>query len=155
MARVPAFRKVYDGARRQLTPVMCPARVAHSLPETDLNLKTALDFSLVTGTAGHVRLLYWGLLLGLILPGINFVAGGFAWYANGKGDDLTRSHYANQFSIFWKSVIYVLVGLVLTYFLFGVLIIMATIVWYILRVRRGLQALGKAEPPANPDSWLL
>jgi uncharacterized membrane protein len=44
---------------------------------------------------------------------------------------------------------------VLTYFLFGVLLIMATIIWYILRIRKGLKALGTGTAPANPDSWLL
>lgn len=155
MARATAFRKVYDGARGQLTPVVRPARVGKSLPETDLDLKTAFSFSMTPGTAGHVRLLYWGMLLGLFLPGLNFVAGGLAWFFRAKGDDALRAHYANQFCIFWKSVIYIAVGLVLTYFLFGVLLIMAAIIWYILRIRKGLKALGAGTAPANPGSWLL
>ena len=155
MARAPQFRKVYDGARRQLTPLLRPARVAETRPETDLDLKTAFSFSLTPGTPGHVRLLYWGMLLGLFLPGLNFIAGAIAWFVRAKGDDAVRTHYANQFSIFWKSVIYVAVGLVLTYFLFGVLLIMATIIWYILRIRKGLKARGAGSAPANPASWLL
>lgn len=105
------------------------------------------------GTPGHARLVYWGFLLGLVLPGMNFIAAGFAALARGRADALTASHYHNQFSIFTKSVIYVLTGLVFTYFLFGVVIIMAVIIWYILRIRKGLQALKAGEPPANPDSW--
>lgn len=120
-----------------------------------MDLKTAFSFSFTPGTPGHVRLLYWGMLLGLFLPGLNFIAGAIAWFVRTKGDDTVRTHYANQFSIFWKSVIYVAVGLVLTYFLFGVLLIMATIIWYILRIRKGLQALGAGASPANPDGWLL
>lgn len=118
-------------------------------------LKTAFSFSVSPGTAGHVRLLYWGMLLGLFLPGLNFVAGALAWFFRARGDEAMQVHYANQFSIFWKSVIYVLAGLVLTYFLFGVLLIMSTIIWYILRIRRGLKALGANAAPANPDGWLL
>jgi len=120
-----------------------------------LDLKTAFSFSLTPGTPGHVRLLYWGMLLGLVLPGLNFVAAATVWFTRAKGDDAVGAHYANQLSIFWKSVLYVLVGLVLTYFLFGVLLIMATIVWYILRIRKGLQALGAGSAPANPEGWLL
>lgn len=105
------------------------------------------------GTPGHARLIYWGFLAGLVLPGMNFVAAALAAIARSRADALTASHYHNQFSIFTKSLIYVLAGLVFTYFLFGVLIIMAVIVWYILRIQKGLQALRAGESPVNPDSW--
>lgn len=105
------------------------------------------------GTPGHARLIYWGFLLGLVLPGLNFIAAALAARGPRTGDALAASHYHNQVSIFIKSVIYVLAGLVFTYFLFGVLLIMATIVWYILRVQKGMTALKAGQPPANPDSW--
>ncbi len=111
--------------------------------------------AIAPGTTGQARLIYWGFLLGLILPGVNFIAAAFAWHARARGDELVRSHYANQISIFWRSVVYVLIGLVLTYFLFGVLLIMATIIWYILRVLKGLKALSAVLPPENPQSWLF
>ena len=105
------------------------------------------------GTPGHARLIYWGFLLGLVLPGMNFVAAGLAALARKQADALAAAHYHNQISLFTKSVVYVLTGLVFTYFLFGVVIIMAVIIWYILRVRRGMRALKMGAPPANPDSW--
>jgi uncharacterized membrane protein len=43
----------------------------------------------------------------------------------------------------------------LTWFLFGVLLIMAAIIWYILRVMKGLKALSAGLPPENPQSWLF
>ena len=112
-------------------------------------------FSLQKGTPGYARLVYAGLLLGLVLPGLNFVAAVFAWRGRGQGDAVMEAHTHNQISIFWKSVVYVLVGLVLTYYLFGVLLIMATIIWYLLRIVKGVKALAANQPPANPDSWLF
>lgn len=105
------------------------------------------------GTPEHARLVYWGFLLGLVLPGTNFIAATLAARARGKADALAAAHYHNQISIFIKSVIYVLTGLVFTYFLFGVVIITVVIAWYILRVLRGMKALKAGEPPVNPDSW--
>lgn len=105
------------------------------------------------GTPGHARLVYWGFLVGLILPGTNFLAAAMAATARKAAGPLTASHYHNQISIFLKSVIYVLTGLIFTYFLFGVVIIMAVIIWYILRVLRGMKALRGGEPAVNPDSW--
>jgi uncharacterized membrane protein len=114
-----------------------------------------LSQTFAPGTTGQARLIYWGLLLGLVLPGVNVVAAGFAWHARARGDERVRSHHANQISIFWRSVVYVLIGLALTWFLFGVLLIIATIIWYILRVLKGLKALSACLPPENPQSWLF
>lgn len=112
-------------------------------------------FSLQKGTVGRTRLVYAGLLAGLLLPGLNAVAGAYAWLGRSDADPVLRAHADNQFQVFWKSLVYVLTGLVLTYYLFGVLIIMAAIVCYVLRLVRGLQALARGEPPENPDSWLF
>jgi len=112
-------------------------------------------FSLRKGTPGHARLIYAGLLAGLLVPGLNFVAAAGAYLNRAQGDAVLQSHALNQLHIFGKSVVYVAVGLVLTYFLFGVLIIMAAIVWYILRNVKGLQALGAGKPAENPESWLF
>lgn len=112
-------------------------------------------FSLRKGTPGHARLIYAGLLAGLLVPGLNFLAAALAWLNRGQGDAVIESHTRNQLHIFGKSVVYVAVGLVLTYFLVGVLVIMAAIIWYILRNARGLQALAANQPAENPASWLL
>lgn len=112
-------------------------------------------FSLSKGTPGYARLVYAGLLLGLFLPGLNVAAALLAWLARGSGDAVFQSHVKNQLYIFFKSILYVFVGWLFTWFLFGVLIIMAAIVWYVLRIVRGLQSLAANEPPANPESWLF
>lgn len=104
---------------------------------------------------GAARLAYWALLLGLLIPGLNIAAAAYAWQARSKAGDLAREHFDNQISIVWRSVIYLAVGLVLTYFLFGVLLIMATIMWYILRILKGLRSLSAGLPPENPQSWLF
>ncbi len=124
-------------------------------PEAAISPPPAARLSFTPGTSGQARLVYWAFLLGLFLPGLNVIAAALAWRARTRGDDLTQSHAANQISIFWRSVVYVLIGLALTYFLFGVLLIMAAIIWYILRVLRGLKSLSAGLPPENPQSWLF
>mgnify|MGYP001237941843 FL=1 len=120
---------------------------------TAMTISTLFSFS--KGTPGYARLVYAGLLLGLFVPGLNAVAAVVAYLARDAGDALFQAHVKNQLHIFAKSVVYVLIGLVLTYFLFGVLIIMAAIVWYMLRITKGLQALARNAPPDNPESWLF
>lgn len=112
-------------------------------------------FSLRKGTPGHARLIYAGLLAGLLIPGLNVAAAVLAHLNRGKGDAVLQSHTRNQIHIFWKSVVYVLIGLVLTWFLIGVLVIMAAIIWYMLRNVKGLQSLAAGAPAENPESWLF
>lgn len=112
-------------------------------------------FSLQKGTPGYARLVYAGLLAGLLMPGLNVVAVVLAYLGKNAGDAALQRHALNQIHIFWKSIVYVLIGLALTWFLFGVLIIMAAFVWYILRIFKGLQALAAGQPPENPESWLF
>ncbi len=124
-------------------------------PEEALPMTLTPFFSLESGTPGHARLIYAGLLLSLLIPGLNLVAAVFAWRARGKGDAVVQSHTRNQLHIFAKSVLYVVIGLVLTYYLFGVLLIIAAIAWYILRIAKGLKALSANAPAERPESWLF
>lgn len=155
LARPGGFGKVYDGSGQAVDAGPAPREGDGLLPETDLDLKTAFSFSVRPGTAGHARLLYWGLLLGLLLPGLNLIAAGLAWLARTRGQEAVRSHYANQVSLFWKSVICIAAGLLLTYVLIGVLVLIAGLAWYMLRIGRGLRVLGQGAPVQNPDGWLL
>jgi len=123
--------------------------------EETLQMTLTTHFSIEAGTPGRVRLVYVGLLLGLLVPGLNVVAAAFAWLDRAKGDEIVQSHTRNQLSIFAKSVLFVLIGLVLTYFLFGVLIIIAGIAWYILRVAKGLKALSAGAPAEPFRNWLF
>jgi uncharacterized membrane protein len=112
-------------------------------------------FSFDKGTPGYARLVYAGLLAGLLVPGLNVVAAVLAYLSRGTGDAVFQSHVKNQLHIFFKSVIYVFIGWLLTWYLFGVLIIMATVIWYILRIAKGLKSLAANQPAENPESWLL
>jgi uncharacterized membrane protein len=39
--------------------------------------------------------------------------------------------------------------------LIGFLILLGTLVWYIIRCVKGMQALSAGQPVENPGSWLL
>jgi uncharacterized membrane protein len=78
-----------------------------------------------------------------------------AYLGKPRAPDWLVSHYNNQINIFWKMLLYSFVGLLLTFVLIGLLVILAAVVWYIVRVVQGMQALSRNEPIANPGSWLL
>jgi prolipoprotein diacylglyceryltransferase len=46
-----------------------------------------------------------------------------------------------------------MLGFVLAFVLIGFAILLATLIWYIVRTVKGMQALSKGAPYPNPDSW--
>lgn len=108
------------------------------------------------GTAGNARLIYFLYLFAPILFQLLALVGVvMAYLGKGKGDPLVENHYSNQINIFWKMLAYCLIGGVLSVILIGIPILLAAIVWYIVRIVKGIQALGENRPVENPESWLF
>ena len=105
------------------------------------------------GETGNANLIYILYLVGLAVGITSLVGVVMAYMAKDEAPDWLKSHYRNQINIFWKALLYSLAGLVLTVVLIGFLVILATVVWYIVRVVKGMQALSKGEPYPNPSSW--
>lgn len=111
--------------------------------------------SIDPNTQGNANLIYILYLLGIVV-GITGLVGVIMAYIGKEGaDPLMTNHYNNQINIFWKAFLYGVIGMVLTAVLIGILILLATLVWYIIRCVQGMQALSKGEEIANPGSWLL
>jgi len=47
------------------------------------------------------------------------------------------------------------IGIVLMAVLVGAFILLATLIWYIVRCVKGMQALSAGQPIENPGSWLF
>lgn len=105
------------------------------------------------GESGNANLIYI-LYLVAVVTGITAVVGVImAYMAKDDAPDWLRSHYRNQIHIFWKGLVYSLIGLVLTFVVIGLLVWLAAFIWYVVRVVKGMQALSKREAYPNPDSW--
>lgn len=102
---------------------------------------------------GNANLIYI-LYLVAVVAGITSIVGVImAYMAKDQAPEWLRSHYRNQIHIFWKGILYSLVGLALTVVLIGLLVLLAAFIWYVVRTIKGMQALSKGEPYPNPDSW--
>ncbi len=103
--------------------------------------------------SGNANLIYI-LYLVAIAVGLTAIVGVvMAYMAKDEAPDWLKSHYHNQINIFWKGLLYSLIGCVLVFVLVGFLILLAAFIWYIVRTVKGMQALSKGEPIANPGSW--
>lgn len=111
--------------------------------------------SVVAGSS-NARLVYILYLLGLVFGGITSLVGVIMAYINrDEAADWVKSHYQYQIRTFWICLLYGLVGVILSAVGIGFLILFFVLVWWIVRCVKGLQAMEKQEPVANPTSWMF
>lgn len=103
-------------------------------------------------TANVIYILY---LVSLVV-GITGLIGVVMAYVNRTGaPDWVQSHYRWQIRTFWMALLYSAFGLLLSQILIGYLVILFTVIWLIVRVVKGMQALGRGEPLSDVESWLF
>jgi len=103
----------------------------------------------------NLQVIYILYLAGFVI-GITPLVGVVLAYVNrGKSASWIETHYTWAIRTFWIGLLYALVSALLMFVLVGFLLILATAVWFILRMIFGLQALSRDEPMKNPESWVL
>lgn len=72
-----------------------------------------------------------------------------------KSDALNwvESHYRFQIYTFWIGLLCLIVGSILTLVLIGWLVLLAWMIWLIIRVVIGLKYLGQGRPIPDPTTW--
>ncbi len=103
--------------------------------------------------AGNANLIYI-LYLIAFAAGITALVGVImAYVARDDAPEWLRSHYRNQINIFWKGLLYTVVSLVLCVILIGFVLIFISVIWYVVRIVKGMQALTKGEAIDDPGRW--
>jgi len=103
----------------------------------------------------NLQLIYILYLAGLIV-GITPLVGIVLAYMNrGAASGPYQSHYTWAIRTFWIGILYALLSAFLSIIIVGALLAIATVVWWIIRCVVGLQKLGRNEPIAKPQSWMI
>ena len=111
------------------------------------------QLSIDPGQKGNANLIYILYLLSFVV-GITSIIGVIMAYLGKSGaSPVLISHYNNQINIFWKMLVYTLIGAVLSIVLVGFLVLIAAVVWFIIRVVKGMQALSADLPIEDPGTW--
>jgi len=101
-----------------------------------------------------VQVVYFLYLASLVL-GITGLIGVIIAYMN-KGDAPTwaKSHFQYQIRTFWIGILASLIGAATVAIGIGFLIMLAVLIWLIVRCIKGLKAYGTEAPIENPTTWL-
>lgn len=109
----------------------------------------------VVGEQGLVLTVYILYLVGF-LTGITALIGVIiAHVKSSSAGEVARSHFVFQIRTFWIGVLYAAVGLLLSFVVIGVPILIWWCIWTIVRVIKGMLLLNDGKPIANPISWLF
>lgn len=104
------------------------------------------------GTAKIIYILY---LVGVVF-GITGIVGVVMAYINkAEAEDWLKSHYQFQIRTFWIGLLFIFIGSLLAVILIGYLIILAWVVWLIIRCLQGMKTLDQGKPHPNPTSWMF
>ena len=79
----------------------------------------------------------------------------FAYMNRGNSEDWVDTHYTYAIRTFWIGLLYSFICLILAFVGIGFVLMFLALVWFVVRCVKGLQALTRDEPIANPESWLF
>ncbi len=105
--------------------------------------------------ANNVKLVYICYIVGFFIGISTLVGVVFAYLNRGRAGPVVDSHYTWAIRTFWIAILFGFVSLILMVVGIGFLTALATVVWVVVRVVIGLQAIGRGEPIKNPTSWML
>ncbi len=107
---------------------------------------------------GHknAQLVYILFFLSFVLGGIPAIIGViFAYLNRGKIGGLVDNHYTWLIRTFWIGILYSLIAALLMFVGIGFLLLLAIVIWALIRLIKGLQKLNRNESMPDVSSWLI
>ncbi|MET1413889.1 DUF4870 domain-containing protein [Roseibium sp. HPY-6] len=103
----------------------------------------------------NVTLIYILYLVSIIVGITSIIGVIFAYLNKGKAAEWVDSHYIYQIRTFWIGFLFSIIGIVLMFVFIGIFVLLATLVWAIIRCIKGLQLAARSEEIPNPRTWLF
>lgn len=87
---------------------------------------------------------------------LSAIAGVIIAHVNVKeADPMLASHFQFQIRTFWIGLLYIVGGIVLSFIVIGVFVLLWWFVWSMVRIIKGMLALNDGRPIPDPQSWLF
>ncbi|NVK43475.1 MAG: hypothetical protein HWE39_19700 [Oceanospirillaceae bacterium] len=104
---------------------------------------------------GTARIIYILYLVSLVVGITALIGVVMAYVYRSEAPAWLREHYRWQIRTFWIGILYTFFASLLTGIGVGFLLLLATLVWFIVRCVKGLQRLARQEAPADVATWLF
>jgi uncharacterized membrane protein len=104
--------------------------------------------------SANIAMLAYALLLAAPLLLVSALIGVIIAYVyRDDAPEWLQSHFQLQIRSFWISFLFFFIGLMLLWVFIGKLILLITLIWYLVRLIKGLKYLNRRAPYPNPASW--
>lgn len=109
----------------------------------------------VSHDSGTARIIYILYLVSLVMGITALIGVVMAYIYRGDAVPWLREHYRWQIRTFWIGLLYTFLASIFLGVGIGYLLLLAVLIWFIVRCVKGLQRLSRGEPPAEAGSWLF
>ncbi|MDR3492128.1 MAG: hypothetical protein P4M12_08835 [Gammaproteobacteria bacterium] len=99
--------------------------------------------------------IYYLNLAGIFMPMLLVVGVIFAYVFENDAQLILKSHYQYLIRTFWLALLYFCISALLLFVLVGFILLPVCVIWWLIRVIRGLKALMRNEAIQNPKTWLF
>ena len=105
------------------------------------------------GTSANV--IYILYLAAFLAGGVTTLIGVIMAYVyRGTAPAWVQTHYQLQIRTFWIVILGLVVGGALSFIIVGIPMLIAVLIWYIVRCVKGMMHVGRREAYPNPETWL-
>lgn len=115
-----------------------------SLPEPDDKAATKIAYL--------IYILYY---LSLFCPPLAIASIVFAYIFENDAKTILASHYQYLIRSFWLSILYFGIAALLVIAVIGVFLIPICVIWWLIRLTKGLKSLMRNQPIINASTWIF
>lgn len=101
-----------------------------------------------------VKLVYLLNFAGFVVGITTLIGVVIAYLKRGEADEISATHFTYQIRTFWISFLFVFVSMILTVVVIGFFMLLAWVVWAIIRNVKGFMAISEGKPIPEPETWL-
>ena len=113
------------------------------------------DFTPVTTSTKMAKLVYILYIIGIVFGITGIVGVVISYVYQGDAPHWLQSHYRFQIRTFWIGLLYLVVGVILSFILVGYLVMLFWIIWLLVRCIKGLRLLDQQREHPNPAGWFF
>lgn len=105
-----------------------------------------------TTKAAYVIYILYMIICVPALPVLGII---FAYIFENDAKSFLKSHYTYLIRSFWIGLLYFSLSSLLIFLVIGILLLPLCIIWWLIRIVKGLKSLMRNEPIPNPKTWIF
>lgn len=122
---------------------------------TDLNKSQGSSPSGNDNLAFNAKIIYILYLVSIAVGLTSIIGVIMAYVYQGSAPAWLQSHYRYQIRTFWIGFLYAVIAALLTMVVIGFLLLLAVLVWLVVRCIKGMQYLDQGKPVPDPATWWI